>query len=624
MTIKEIAAIAQVSISTVSKIVNKNDESISDATRERVLKIIKQYNYKPYSSMRESETSAAFLVGILIDGRAKHEKLLVQLIKTIRKNGYTPLVNLSNTKEEEFNNLVLMSGYRVKGVIWDRVEESSEENEQYLIKQKISYEKMDFHGGRNRKSFPVDYIALGTQITKVLVDKKHRQLIYMTENENRWGVLCAEGFKTCLFENNIPFDDEMIQHWDKERGKMSSILHRATGIVCETQSVAAKVVELAFNMNLNIPKDLSIVCLEENEKETAAYSDISSVLFPYKNIAEDSVQSLVNKMEGRQGKNEKQTLNFELNHLKSIDIPRTIRNKKIIVVGTMNMDTVIRLDKFPESGETVTANARSLYPGGKGMNQAIAASRLGAEVYLIGKLGKDYDGSIMYDYLKSNGVNIEGVSEVENVNTGHAYIYVQEDGESSITVYGGANQCFSEEDVEINDDMFKNASFCLVQTEISLKIVEYVVKKAFQNHVRVILKPAAISELKDNIVKYVDILMPNRKEIDRLLPHLESYEEKAQYYLERGVKNVIVTLGHKGCYFRNHTTSKYYPAFDVNPVDTTGAADAFAAALGVYLSKKNDIEKAIEKAIIVAGISTTKPGAAPSMPHLDTLGAYLG
>ena len=623
MTIKEIASIANVSVSTVSKIVNKNDESISSATRERVLKVIKEYNYKPYSSVKDNNSGAPFLVGVLIDGRAKHERLLINLINSIRRNGYTALVNISNTKEEEFYNLVLMSGHQVKGIIWDRVNELSEENEQYLIKQKIVYEKLDFHGHRVLEGFAMDYVALGAQLTQILVDNKHRQLVYMAETENECDVLCAEGFKTCLFENNIPFDNEMLRYWSEDRGQMSSVLHRATGIVCGTQNVAVKVVELAVSMNLNIPKDLSIICLEENLKEQAGFSEISSAVFPYEGIAGNAVRRLVDKMEGRQAEDDIPTPTICLNHLKSIDVPRTIRNKKIVVVGTINMDTIIRLEKLPESGETVTANTRVLYPGGKGMNQAVAASRLGAEAYLIGKLGRDYDGSVLYDYLKDNHVNIEGVSSVENVNTGHAYIYVQKDGESSIAVYQGANQCFSVEDVEINSDFFENASYCLVQTEISLEIVEYVVKKAAQNHVRVILKPTAISELSDEIVKFVDILMPNRKEIDRLLPDIETYEAKAQYYLDRGAKNVIITLGHKGCYFRNHERSQYYPAFNVTPVDTTGAADAFAAALSVYLSKNNDIEKAIEYATVVAGISTTKPGAAPSMPDQDTLGMYL-
>jgi ribokinase len=169
---------------------------------------------------------------------------------------------------------------------------------------------------------------------------------------------------------------------------------------------------------------------------------------------------------------------YHLTEGETVDVPITLRSRKMVVVGTLNMDTLISTESFPRTGQTSKAMRRATMPGGKGINQAIGAARLGAEVYLIGKMGKDYDGSKLFNLLKQNNVNTDGLLSTSKADTGHAYIYVQEDGESSIVIYEGANGCLTCEEIERQGRLFENASFCLLQTEMRMDLVTFTAELA--------------------------------------------------------------------------------------------------------------------------------------------------
>ena len=218
----------------------------------------------------------------------------------------------------------------------------------------------------------------------------------------------------------------------------------------------------------------------------------------------------------------------------SIAAPRENTRKRFVVVGTANMDTLISVSKQLEPGETVPVRCRTIIPGGKSLNQAVAIAKLGEDVSLIAALGCDPEGSLIYDCLKANAVNSRGVRMHDGIPTGHAYIYVQEDAESSISVYAGANDVLCEQDILENEALFRDAEYCLLQTEINQSIVLCAAKTARKHRAKVILKPCAISRIDPELLRHVDILVPNRKEACKLLPHLASVEEQAEWFREHG------------------------------------------------------------------------------------------
>lgn len=624
MNIKEIARLAEVSVSTVSKIINGKDQHISAETRDRVRQIVKECNYTPYAGLHTVSKERTLLIGISITAQAGHSHLLTSMIESARAEGYGTIVCTSKDEIEEYKNLSFLCSHHVDGILWDQIDSTSKEAENLLQENNIPYQRMCSMEAPSLENACLDYQKLAYTATKVLVEQKHQHILCLVDEDSKKSRRFLRGFEECLYDNKIPFDAKMFQIVEKgPSGDSQQLLFEYTAILCSSVQLAAMVYEQANHKNRKIPRDVSVISLTEEGDVVHLYPKLAMVQLPSSQLGQYACRRLIAKMENRKQLELPFQTNPTVKMHNSVDVPITLRNKKIVVVGAMNIDSLISLGKFPKMGETITANRRATIPGGKGVNQAIGAAKLGAEVYLIGKVGKDYEGSTLYDFLQVNGVNVDGVTSTSKSATGHAYIYVQDDGESGIVIYDGANSQLSAQEIAANTCMFENASFCLLQTEIEAETVEYAAKTAKKFGAKVLLKPAAVNKLSDELLQNVDILIPNRNEMNTLYPEEASWEVKAQHFLDRGVQTVIVTLGHQGCYLRNTEYSEFFPAANFTPVDTTGAADAFAATLAVYLSRNYDLHTSIKYATYAAGFSTTRQGVPPSLIDKSTLDLYL-
>ncbi len=619
MNIKEIAKLVGVSVSTVSKVINEKDSNISKETRERVMKVVKECNYTPYAGIHTNKKTKSLLLGVMISKQPGHEIILSGIVETAKRNGYTAVLFSADTPEEEYKGITMLCSHNVDGILWDKLKDSYSKCESLLVQQQTPYFIIDCFNVPTSERGAFDYLRLAYNATQSLIKHKHQKIGCLIQNNDIRERRFQKGFEQCLFDNKLPFDANMLCIDQGNTFDISTLIHNYTGIICFDASLAVKIYEHASYNNIKIPRDLSLVSLVKDPKEIYLLPKLSSIHLPFYELGEYACKRLVAKVEKTRVTEVPFKSDKKVEDESSIDVPITVRNKKIVVVGAINMDTLLNLGQVPQIGETITTKKRATIPGGKGVNQAIGAAKLGAEVYLIGKLGKDYEASILYDFLKSNNVNIEGVSTSAEVATGHAYVYVKDNGESGIVVYEGANNKLSPKDIEIHRNMFENASFCLLQTEINLETVECAAKTAHKCGAKVILKPCAVSEISDGLIKNVDIFMPNRNEIEELCPQKKSLEEKAQYFLDRGTKHVIVTLDRDGCYLKNSEQSIYFEAADFEAVDTTGAADAFASTLAVYLAKNYDICTAIKYATYAAGFSITTQGVPPALVDKSTL-----
>lgn len=299
----------------------------------------------------------------------------------------------------------------------------------------------------------------------------------------------------------------------------------------------------------------------------------------------------------------------------------------IVVVGSLNMDIVVRVPHIPVVGETILAKSINRYPGGKGANQAVAAARLDGDVQMIGKIGDDRNGQILLDNLKENHVGIEGTEKGREA-TGTAFINVSDKGENNIVVYPGANNHITIEQIKKHRKIIESSKICILQLEIPYEIIKYVVNLCYENKVKVIFNPApAIENIDDEVLKKSFILIPNESELAimsrRELNSIKEIEEAAIELCKKGSSNVIVTLGDKGSLWVTPDFVKYYDSIKVEAKDTTGAGDSFIGGLAVALTKGKTIEEAIQFATYVAALTVTKDGAQSSLPSIEEVEDFI-
>ncbi|HHW49090.1 MAG TPA: ribokinase [Clostridiaceae bacterium] len=295
-----------------------------------------------------------------------------------------------------------------------------------------------------------------------------------------------------------------------------------------------------------------------------------------------------------------------------------MRLSRLLVVGSLNMDMVVSVPAIPKVGETLLGRNLQKHPGGKGANQAYAAASLGGNVSMIGAVGKDEHGVTLLDSLKSAGVDVSGVKQVD-CNTGLAIIYVDNNSQNCIVVLQGANNYVDEEYIDELESYIKDTEWIILQMEIPQKTVEYVIRKGAELNKKILLNPAPAPEsFPEELYKMIDIITPNEVELESLtgLPAKtrEQIIEVAKVLNKKGVKQVIVTCGDKGAILVNGENAVHFPAPEVKAVDTTAAGDTFTAAVAVALSEGKTINEAIVFANCSASISVTRPGAQSSIP----------
>ncbi|WP_217696592.1 ribokinase [Paenibacillus odorifer] len=299
----------------------------------------------------------------------------------------------------------------------------------------------------------------------------------------------------------------------------------------------------------------------------------------------------------------------------------------IVVIGSLNMDMVVRTNRSPNAGETLIGQAFALSPGGKGANQAVAAARLGAEVSMIGRVGKDTFGSEMLEIIRNEGIHIEHISVSEHEATGVASIVIEEDGENRIIVVPGANIELTVEDIQALEAVISQAKIIVLQLEMDLAMSEQAIAIAHRKGIPVILNPAPARVLKDEMLAQVSYLTPNETEAGILsgmtADSAETAEQAARILLQKGVQNVIVTLGSKGALIVNAEGAKAVPGFPVKAVDTVAAGDSFNGALAQQLVIGKTLEEAVSFANAVGALAVGKEGAIPSLPQLSEVEQFL-
>lgn len=285
----------------------------------------------------------------------------------------------------------------------------------------------------------------------------------------------------------------------------------------------------------------------------------------------------------------------------------------IAVVGSISMDLVAVSKKRPKAGETVIGEAFHTIPGGKGANQAVAAARLGANVAMVGAVGDDNYGTVVKKNLENERVFIDYVVPVTDAATGIAHIVLAEE-DNSIVVVQGANALVNEKIVDRSKDLLIKADMVVLQLEIPLETVKYVLAICEEHNIPVMLNPAPAQVLSEDILEKATYITPNEHEC-RIV--LDDFTSPIEDLLAKYPNKLLMTEGSNGVRFHNGTEIVHVPSIAVDVVDTTGAGDTFNGALAVALSEGETLQKAIRFANIAGGLSVTKLGAQGGMPTRD-------
>ena len=610
MKIKDIANLAGVSIATVSKIINNKDEAINPKTRERVLEIVKKYNYTPYSSIKQSQDKYSFTLAIIFKGKDINTTILKSVIETAQNRNYSVSIYLSeNSLEKELQHITSIVKNNVDGVIWEYVSKESLSNSKYFNESEIKY----LYLNTPENNYFIDYSKGVYLATKQLIKRGHREiLLFGSDFEEE-----KESFEKSFFDSNISFNRKDIINNLMELDNIL-IEKKVTGIVTKNISQAETIKNRLNSKKYRVPEDISIITF----KNDCDHSHFSALIKDEEKLGEIITENLINLCEKKEYKfsfNQEFPLNNE-NTLKTID---NSHEKKIVVVGSINTDITLNVNEFPAEENTIIIHNHLTSIGGKGVNQTLGIQKMGVPVSLIGKVGNDSQGKSIVSKLVLENLDIAGVEKVEDCETGKAYIYLKKDGQSTISIFSGANDKLSPKDIESKKYLFKNSVYCLISTEIPEITVEKTIEIAKNNNSKIILKPSTKKNITDSILKDIDIFILNKTEFETLSKNGSDIGERAKYFLEKGVKNIIITSEKDGYIFINKNTYRVFPPINFPIVDSTGASDVFIATLTSYLIKNAPMENAIEIASYAAAFSTLHQGASNGLIDKSSLETYI-
>lgn len=623
MNIHDIARMAGVSASTVSKVMNGKDRDISEETKKKVLKVIEETQYVPYSKFREKEGLKNHLIGLIIQNENRErDRIVLSAAQQAEKRGYNLVVSYADTQEEIKSCVREMEQKKVAGILIDSSDYISGGR---LEKTTVYLGQTQNFDEKQKVTFFYRMSEAGKMAADRLMEEGHQKIACIVYEKDK---SILEGYKEAAHSRNLSIQPVWVYEGktveDIEKYGIRQVLgDNVTAIICGTQEIACCVWKLMERTHTNIPEDLSMIVVGDSRMLEILGDGVTAVTFPADDMAKDAVDYLLDMVQETKTTELMRKFSPRLVERGSIVKPALEKQgEKIIVVGSMNMDVTMEVSRIPVNGETQLAEKMLVFPGGKGGNQAVGAGKLGGQVYMVGCLGNDMDGKQLYTSLVENHVHMDGVIFDPAVPSGKAYINVDEKGESTIVVYQGANRNLSISQINGCRYLFESAKYCLLSMEIPDEIVEYTIRFCQRNQTEVILKPSAKEKIKEELLEGITYFVPNEKELHMLIPGKQGIEEKAKVFLEKGVKNVIVTRGSKGCYFRNKEFSRYFPGSGFTPVDTTGGADSFISAMAVCLSEGKSIENAIGFAIFASGITVTRYGVQPALPDRKSVAVY--
>lgn len=590
MTIKEIAELAGVSISTVSKVINKKDEGIREETRRRVLEIVEQYHYTPQGNVLAAQKSRSSMLGVVFDSDGGNDAVLPALSRAASRSNYNVVVTVGRTPEEELRNFQILAAQKVDGILWYPVQGSGFDGASYTEKYGIPVVSMDFRSRVSADNISFDYYELGYEMTDMLIAKGHERILCVLHIPGRRAILLNQGYRQCMREHGLPVDESFTCNWVDYDDTPNVNFADYTAAVCYDMFLARKVAEYAEQeQELSVPGDLSIVTVSNGDM-WMSYESISTLGRFFRDIATFAVRKLISKIDGEEDRSVF-SQRFEFNHERSIGVPRNIRSKCLVTVAPVAEETVLRLHEQDADGFSHTALSQENIVGGCGIRQLHAAQLLNVSCYPLWRIGNDAAGRRIYSYLKKENFNVEYVSLDNMLHTPQIFTIYRGDAVERI-FSGNYEACLEGEEYAGRRDAIKRSHFCLMQGRQDMSALAPFMRLAHRYSVKTVLKLNNAAEL--------DALEPGDADIIVFPAHgAEPVSDRLLDTLERKHAQITAIIGEASCrwygFGSSGQASRESPLADVDM-----AAEEFSAALACFLPTDFDraeiVCEAVEKA----------------------------
>lgn len=614
MTIREIAELAGVSISTVSKIVNGKDAEISRDTRERVLGIVQEYGYRPYAA--QVDRSRRTLCLGLVANDALPRSVLLGMLAEASERGYTLALRMVGESGREASSAVnALLNLGAEALALPSTSNLDEACARRLLQGGLPI--LTF-GDPVDPDSPLCVARPAALAATALLDCGHERIALVAPRDDPRSPSFVSGVRNQLLRRGLPFDEELVLSEPPLDQLTSGIF---SGVLTLRPSDAQLILSRANSLNIPVPKELSLVTLCDDEP---LFDDAEPACSRVRIDGHEAGRRMTRRLlaTGGDAPDDAPAESHDVPRI-TIAPPRRARRRRVLSIGSINVDNYLFFDRLPTLGGTVTTDTSSVCPGGKCTNEAIGVTLLGLEATVIGCVGSDEDGSRLIDSLRDSGVITSGIMRTSERPTGQAYIFVPRDGESMISIMSGANERVSVETVRRNESLFAAADCCLVQTEIPIGAVREACRVARDHGLPVIMKPSSIVDLPEDVARCVDVLVPNENELAVLCPDAPTEAARAKELLSRGVGVVVVTSGQNGCSLYRRDGMRHFDAPEVPVIDSSGAGDAFVCTLASYHLLGYTLEASCAIANYAAALSTTRQGTSASLVDRSTLEAHI-
>lgn len=601
-TIKDVAKKAGVGVSTVSRFLNKKGY-VSETSGKKITAAMDELNYYPNAAARSIKNKKSNTVALLIPSisNAFFPELAENIENRLAEYGYKMIlcnVNDDRQKEEKYIDMIISN--QIDGVI-----SSTGYISQRLLDSEVPIVSTDRIDVKNTQVVCVTSDHYGGTIKAVehLIDGNCKRLLHLHGDLNVETALIRNNafIDTCIKEGiyyetrdvKSDFDIEYIKSFD--------------GVFLWNDIVAIRFMRKCLENNIRIPEDIQVMGFDNIALSKLIFPQLSTISQSISGLGQTAADVLIKIIESDESDFENIILETSL---KKRSTTLGGQKMKIVVIGSINIDMVTQSIKFPKTGETIIGDSFTTLHGGKGANQAICASRLGAEVDFIGCVGNDSNGIMSIDNFNNNKVNTRYIKKVSGTSTGVAMITVAEQ-DNSIIIVQGANGKVSKEIIDDYMHVIENAELVLLQLEIPIETVEYIVNVCFEKGIKTVLNPAPAHKLSKEVIEKVTYLTPNEMECSEL------FEEDYISTMKKYPNKLIVTKGANGVDFFDGDEVVNIPAYKVDVVDTTGAGDSFNGALSVGLVNGMNLKEAIEYGNKVASKTVQKLGAQTAMPYKE-------
>jgi len=624
MTINDIAKEAGVSAATVSMILNNKDTSISQETRAKVMAVVDAHGYVPHKKFVDKQTMPKNMVGVMLPNISSpfYAAFLEHFNELLQRNNYASVIRLTQgNMAQEIAALHFFSEQRLQCVAAFPINKRCIEN---AAEQQKSNKKLLVLDSRIAQvpciQYYCDYKASTYIAMEHLMSKGCKRIALLL---GRFAGLKADpiisGYKEALATVKRAYDDTLVLHdTNTFRKDIEQLLDAGVdAVICQDTACAKAAYAVASYRYFSIAKDLSVVCLEDSGLNDDFSPALTTVAYTPKQLAELAAKYANTLLAG-----EKNTLPFtnellEVQLAERSSVMSQIRplTNRILVIGRMNMDISLKVPSNPEIGKPLDATSLHYLPGGKGGNQAVGVAKLGGNAHMIGILGNDLYGKQLYEKLMQAGVDTSGIEFSQDLPTGTAYINMLPDGNSLIIGNVGANAMLNRSYIKKHAESFKNAKYCLIQMETDINTLTYIIELCREHSVKVIIKPNESRVFPTELYKHIEIFVPNKNELELMVPVDASIEEKAQNLVACGIKNVVVTMGREGCFWVSNNHIHHYKPTQNRCVDATGASDIFISCLAVMLSDGKDMDTSLKMANYAAGFSVMRRGVQNAIPE---------